>query len=107
MMWMAVFVWLFAAPWATITMNPRAVFVGGGTNITCRVPRHPDNRIIHLGIADVRESVQQLDGEAARTVFELQVLRLPCEASEGYCAITRADGSRQVYTQSLQIVGCE
>lgn len=80
------------------------VMMGGGTLVVrCRVPKDPANRLLILGLADIRTSYVELEGERAATQHELIVQHVPCGEVVAYCAlIQRTDKDRQ-YSDSRSV----
>lgn len=91
--------------WLTLKVTPRAILAGDAVRLECRVSRHPDNRVVELGIVGVRSSAKTLDGDRAPVLHELVVEHIPCEGTEAYCALQRTSGSRLVKVEIL--VGCD
>lgn len=93
------------------TITPTAVPVGGSIRITCSVPRHPDNRWLHVGAfyddgAPYRDATDQLDGESARVTHTMLVEHVPCDVGMVMCAVE--DNLGRVYrdVRPLVVAGC-
>lgn len=71
---------------------PQIAFAPAGLHVELRIPRHPDNRIVHL-VADgenfYRESDWQLDGSDAPFLFVVDWRDLP---AGDYTIIAELDG---------------
>jgi hypothetical protein len=67
--------------------------------IVCRVPQHPDNRALFIGIADQLNSQRQLDGAEAAITHRLTLPRLvDCQTEEpfehAFCEVIYLDGGK-------------
>lgn len=81
---------------------------GGGTSIACTVPRHSDNRLLVIGVAERVSSERQLEGEAAPVTHRLDLRQLlPCEgesALTAFCQVLWVPGSpKNVQVATLNI----
>ncbi len=98
-----------AAEEAWVTMvraSPRQMFAGGGTNITCTITPHPDNRTLRMGVSEAWDHEVDLSSSGSRKTFSLQVLQVNCESTVAYCIISRAGGEQQALVP-LTVLGCE
>ena len=90
-----------------LTLYPRVVQQGQGVRLTCRVPRDARNRMVAFGFTDWTATERQVNGLDARVTWEHLYEHIPCDASEGFCAVSRADRSPQRVVLPLIITGCE
>lgn len=81
-----------ASPNFSLTASPNVVTVGGSVNLSCRVPKHPDNRSISLGLENYTTSTRQLDGEQSPSIFTLKVDHIPCDAGPAFCTVAGVGG---------------
>ena len=92
----------------SVSVMPRVVMAGNTIRLTCKVPQHPDNRLLDYGVANYREhSQRQLDGEHSRMTWEAYVDHVPCVADAVYCAVLRADGQWHTDSVPLEVAGCD
>ena len=92
----------------TIAVLGRFVQAGTGqVRVTCRVARHPDNRLLVIGIENYTSSDFQIEGENSRITFERWFTHIPCEATGAYCDLHDNHERHEVMRLSLTIVGCE
>ena len=103
-MWGILLAVLVALPRVSLVVYPRVVVAGHSTHLECRVPRHPANRWLELGIVDAHSSLVQLDGDQG-PVISVRVLDVPClgDTATVYCVLTATDGVYHV-TQSIGVV---
>lgn len=107
-----IFSLLLAAPdRVSISVTPQAVPVNGTIRLTCTVPRHPDNRVLVMGVyydgsVVYRASERQLDGESAPITHTMYVDHLPCDAVVAQCYLLPAIGRQYRAVQALTIAGC-
>lgn len=94
-------------PRVTVRANPRVVMAGNAVGVTCRVPRHPDNRGLTVGIDGYRSSYVQLDGEAARVTHLVTYEHVPCEAGDAYCVLADAGGRTWRAAEPVLVSGCD
>ena len=93
------------AEWLVLKVTPRAILQGGAVRLECRIPRHPDNRVVELGIVGVRTSAKTLDGDRAPVLHSLVIENVPCEGTEAYCHLVRTNNTRLAKVKLL--VGCD
>ena len=103
--------WLLLAavlPRVSILVQPRVVDPPSGwLRIECRVARHPENRRLFIGVADLTDSARQIDGANDRVIHELTVKYIPCQPQvTAYCELHDARGVVQRAAQSVLVVGC-
>ena len=93
-----------------VTVNPRIIMVGESTWLSCRVERHPDNRVLDYGIvgSEQEHSERGLEGDSSPITWpKVLIKHLPCDAGPAYCSVERADGSWIRAVQPIEIAGCE
>ena len=108
---LALWGWLLVAaalPRVSILVQPRIVDVASHwLRIECRVRRHPENRLLRIGVADLTESARLVDGELDRVIHELVVHTIAsCEDMLAYCVLEDASHERYVASQRVPVFGC-
>lgn len=98
---------LLSAERVTIKVSPYVVMAGGTVRVTCRVPRHPENRRLTIGLSNYRESQRDLEGEYAPVTHEVTYEHVPCETDLAYCAVEDSAGRGAVARQNLTVAGCD
>jgi len=94
------------APYVTmLKASPGALFAGSGTNLTCTITPHVDNRKIEIGVSGSWREDKQLD-QWSRKTFKLQVPVVLC-GGVAYCSVTRVTGRSEMVEVPLQLQGCE
>lgn len=106
-----VFSFAIAMLWAqaavTLKVDPRIVGLGGNTWVTCRVPKHPDNRKLTLGIRNHRLSDYQLNGLKAPSMHTLLVSEIPCMPEVvAICRLETNSGEHMIDTMPVTVAGC-
>ena len=90
-----------------IAVQPRAVFAGGSTNVTCSVARSEQNRWLRMGVTETRDSEKELAGAKAAVTYRMQVTNIPCEATMAYCVLQKVGGRVMEASIPIQVLGCE
>lgn len=93
-------------PRVTIRVLPSVLFAGHSIRVTCTVPRHPDNRLLDLGVTFYRGTTIQLDGAAARVTYEIIYDKVPCDSGPAYCQVTESHGRQYVDRAEIEVAGC-
>lgn len=86
---------------------PRAMMAGAAMRVTCRVPLRAMNRAVVFGVVGVRQSTDDLHGDAGPITHEIFIEHIPCEAGEAFCVV--ADSFGRVVEQertSFEVSGC-
>ena len=90
-----------------IAVQPRVVFAGGSTNVTCSVARSEQNRWLRMGVTETRDSEKELAGAKAAVTYRMQVTNIPCEATVAYCVLQKVGGRVMEASMPIQVLGCE
>lgn len=101
-----VVIMLIAAQEPTITVSPRVMFVGADVRVTCRVPRHPDNRALKIGFEFWTTKFIQLEGEQSRITFDFYLRGILCDPGRAFCLVSRPNETLQV-TTNVVVTGCD
>ncbi len=94
-------------PRVSIKVNPQVMMAGGSAWITCRVPRHAENRGVTIGIVDYRSSFDQIDGEAGAITHQILFNKIPCGVGDAYCDLVDNRAQHSVVRVPLQVAGCD
>lgn len=82
--------------------------LGGYVQITCHVPKNPDNRKIKYGLTWTYDGEVPIEGDSARVTWQMPKIRVTtCDGDTAYCAVTDSMGRGQMAKQVLSIGGCE
>lgn len=97
----------FAQSRVELRLYPRGIIAGQSVRVTCKVPRHPDNRRLAMVVEHYRASERDLDGDRAPITYEFHVDHVPCASSNVACVVMT--GTRDVFTaaQPLIVLGCD
>ena len=94
------------APVTVEVTNPM-VARGGNTWVTCRVPRHADNRKVTIAIPMHRSTDRQIDGVKAPSMFRVLMQDIPCLPQvEAQCTLERTL-TTHVSKVDIHMIGCE
>lgn len=74
---------------------PRFPRAGDDVVVMCRIPRHPENRSLVIGLSNWTESEYALEGDQAKVYHERPFRGVGCDADGAFCEVRRADGSRR------------
>lgn len=97
---------ILAADDPKLTVSPRVLMAGNTVRMTCRVPRHPDNRLVQWGFSDYLNSTRDLEGERSPITWEAYFNHVPCDPGIAYCAVVRANGKVLQTTERVEVAGC-
>lgn len=94
-------------PRVSILLYPQVLLAGQAARLECRVARHPDNRWLQYGVAELGVSLRQLDGEAAPVIYHRLLTHVPCGQFEAFCLLTDSKRQERYVSRSLVVSGCE
>lgn len=98
----------FAKDSPDLRVYPRAVLVNQAVRLTCRVPRHADNRRVTWGLELVTSSSRDLEGENSPITFEALVEHVPCEPGAAFCEVIRVNRDQPLRAvATLAVGGCD
>ena len=98
---------ILAADRVTIRTSSNVIMAGGAIRVTCRVPRHPENRKLTIGLHNYRESQLDLEGEYAPVTHEILYDHIPCETDVAYCIVEDGVGRGAIARQNINVAGCD
>lgn len=93
------------SPTVSIQVAPRLVMEGQPLRITCKVPRHPDNRKLEIGLLGMKSSTFPLNGEAGAVTNNLFIAHADCGVGPAYCLLSTVTGQEKKVTFPVKIVG--
>ena len=88
-----------------LTVYPNVVDQGGSVRVSCRVPKHADNRQVTLGLTNYTTSSRSLDGAHAPTNFTMTFQHLPCDPGPAFCLVQGVNGRYHMETANV-LVSC-
>ena len=90
----------------TLSISPRVVSVGESIKLTCRVPRHPDNRMVAWGVENWTRTERALEGESSPAVWEQTIQNAPCGVEDAFCEVTSTSQKVNRVTTTFIVAGC-
>lgn len=93
-------------PRVTARVSPGAVMAGNSVRVTCRVPAHPDNRGVYIGISDYTSHFVQIDGERGPITSEQWFPHITCEYSKAFCELVDNHGAHRFDYVPFTVGGC-
>lgn len=91
----------------SVKAYPAVIMAGGTTYITCRVPRHVDNRWVEWGIENYHNSGRQLDGIHAMVTHKAMFQNIPCDSGDAYCTVTDNMGKTKTIRAAFTVANCD
>lgn len=103
----ALVVWMIltlsSEPRVSVKVMPTVLFAGGSVRVTCRVPRHPDNRRLTMVLSEYTSHEVQLDGEASSVTHQFIFGHVPCETELAACVVEDAQHRRFTASERLTV----
>lgn len=104
--WILIAVLSLMAPERVSIHAGSVVMHGSSLRVTCRVPRHPDNRLLEIALDPYRSSWRQLDGEDSMVTHDMMFPHVPCEVFRAVCVLTTNEMKQHYAIKDVQVVGC-
>jgi hypothetical protein len=104
-MWLMLFLFLAGPTELELMVRPLVAMRGASVHVRCRVPPHPDNRYLDIGLEGERSSRRQLDGQITHELWIDEVQH--CGTTKAYCRVLNKDERVSAQrTQPIRILGC-
>lgn len=95
------------APRVSIYLVNPVVMAGSLLRIVCKVPRHPENRLLIYGVPNYTQSERQLNGANSQISWQVDIPAIPCEAERAFCTVRTLGFEDATDAKTIQVAGCE